>query len=166
MKNYRYISIYVLMVVVQIFLVNFFPLSRYVLITLLPALLLALPLDTRAIVSMLIAFALGFVIDFFSNGMLGLTSLALVPAALVRGEVIRSVFGDELGARGDELSLQRLGVPKMVLALLILSSFFLLVYIWADSAGTVAFWPSALRFLLSILVSVPACVFVFRLLRP
>ena len=64
MKNYRYILIYVLMVVVQIFLVNFFPLSRYVLITLLPALLLALPLDTRAIVSMLIAFALGFVIDF------------------------------------------------------------------------------------------------------
>ena len=166
MKNYRYILLYLLMVIVQILLGNFFPLSRWVLISLLPALLLALPLDTRAILSMLLAFALGFAVDFFSNGMLGLTSLALVPAGLVRGPVIRMVFGDELSSRGDKLSLQRLGAPKMTLALILLCSLFFLVYIWADSASTVVFWQGALRFALSVLVSVPVCVFVMRLLRP
>lgn len=166
MKNYRFILIYIVMVVVQVLLVNFFPLSRYLLVSVLPALILVLPVDTRAIPAMLVSFALGFAVDFFSNGMLGISSLALVPAGLVRGAVIDGVFGDELSSRGDELSVQRLGVPKMVLASLILCSVYFLVYIWADSAGTVPFWPATLRFALSVLVSTPVCVFTVRFFRP
>ena len=166
MKNYRFILIYIIMVVVQVLLDNFFPLSRYVILSVLPALILVLPVDTRPIVAMLLSFVLGFVVDFFSDGMLGLTSLALVPAGLVRGAVISGVFGDELSSRGDELSVQRLGVPKMVLVSLILCSVFFAVYVWADSAGTVSFWPAVLRFALSTLVSTPVCVFVVRQFRP
>ena len=38
MKNYRFILVYLIMVVVQVLLDNYFPLSRYVLISVLPAL--------------------------------------------------------------------------------------------------------------------------------
>lgn len=154
------------MLVAQVLLGNYFPLSRYVLISMLPAIILLLPLDTRPIVAMLLSFALGFAVDFFSTGMLGLSSLALVPVGLVREAVITMVFGDELSARSEELSLQRLGIPKMALASLMLCSVFFLVYIWADSAGTVAFWPCAIRFVLSVAVSTPVSLFVARLLRP
>ena len=151
---------------VQVLLDNFFPLSRYVLISVLPALILVLPVDTRPIAAMLLSFALGLVVDFFSNGMLGMSSLALVPVGLVRSAVIAGVFGDELTSRGDELSVHRLGVPKMVLTCLILCAVYFVVYVLVDSAGTVAFWPAALRFGLSILVSTPVCVFVVRQFRP
>ena len=166
MKNYRFILVYLIMVVVQVLLDNFFPLSRYVLISVLPALILVLPVDTRPIAAMLLSFALGLVVDFFSNGMLGMSSLALVPVGLVRSAVIAGVFGAELTSRGDELSVHRLGVPKMVLTCLILCAVYFVVYVLVDSAGTVAFWPAALRFGLSILVSTPVCVFVVRQFRP
>ena len=91
MKNYRFILVYLIMVVVQVLLDNFFPLSRYVLISVLPALILVLPVDTRPIAAMLLSFALGLVVDFFSNGMLGMSSLALVPVVVTQivGIVIR-----------------------------------------------------------------------------
>ena len=165
MKGYRFILICAILLVAQVLLGNYFPLSRYVLISVLPAIIL-LPLDTRPIVAMLLSFALGFAVDFFSTGMLGLSSLALVPVGLVREAVITMVFGDELSARSEELSLQRLGIPKMALASLLLCAVFFLVYIWADSAGTVAFWPCAIRFVLSVVVSTPVSLFVARLLRP
>ena len=166
MKGYRFILICAILLVAQVLLGNYFPLSRYVLISVLPAIILLLPLDTRPIVAMLLSFALGFAVDFFSTGRLGLSSLALVPVGLVREAVITMVFGDELSARSEELSLQRLGIPKMALASLLLCAVFFLVYIWADSAGTVAFWPCAIRFVLSVVVSTPVSLFVARLLRP
>ena len=113
-----------------------------------------------------LAFAVGFAVDFFSTGMLGISSLALVPVGLVRGAVVGLVFGDELSARGDELSIQRLGVPKMALASLLLCALYFAIYVWVDSAGTVSFWPAALRFVLSVAVSTPVCLFAARLLRP
>ena len=166
MKNYRFILICVLLLIAQVFLDNFFPLRRYVLISILPAIILLISLETRSIVSMFLAFAVGFAVDFFSTGMLGISSLALVPVGLVRGAVVGLVFGDELSARGDELSIQRLGVPKMALASLLLCALYFAIYVWVDSAGTVSFWPAALRFVLSVAVSTPVCLFAARLLRP
>lgn len=166
MKNWRFILICAVLLVAQVVLDNFFPLRRYVLISILPAIVLLMSLDIRPVMAMLLAFALGFVVDFFSTGMLGLSSLALVPAGLARGAVVGLVFGDELTARGDELSLQRLGIPKMALAAILLCSLYFVVYIWADSAGTVPFWPAALRFALSVAVSTPLCLFAARMLRP
>lgn len=166
MKNYRFILLSLLLLIVQVFICNYFGLSRFVLVSLLPAILLMLPQEYGGVVTMLIAFAAGFAVDFFSTGMLGLTSAALVPAALLRRPVIAMVFGDELSSRNDQVSLSHLGVPKMTLAMLILCSVFLLVYVWIDSAGTSGFWTGALRFALSVLVSTPLCVFVAAILRP
>ncbi len=166
MKNYRFILVYVILLAVQVLLVSYFSLARYVLISVLPALILMLPLKTGKVWTMLIGFGLGFVVDFFSNGMLGITSLALVPVAFARDTVVGMVFSDELSSRGDEISVSRFGVPKVALASLLLCSLYFTVFIWADSAGTVPFWNCALRFVLSVLVSTPLSVVVSNLLRP
>ena len=166
MKNYRFILLCVVLIVAQVFLVNFFSLSRWVVISLLPAIILMLPLKMGHISSMLLAFLIGFVVDFFGNGMLGLTSIALVPVALSRFFVYGMVFGDEMSSRADVISISRLGVLRITLASLLMCGLYFLVYVWVDSAGTVPFWPAFLRFLLSVLVGTPVSVLVSKLLRP
>ncbi|MDT3366005.1 MAG: hypothetical protein LIQ26_01815 [Bacteroidota bacterium] len=166
MKDYRFVILYLVFLIAQIVLCNFFGMSRYLMISVLPVLVLMLPLGMGNIVTMLIAFAIGFAVDFFSNGMLGITSLALVPVALVRRFVISIVFGNEKSARGEEITVERLGIPKIGLASLILCSLFFIIYVWVDSAGTAGFWAALFRIVLSVLVSTPVCVFAARLLRP
>lgn len=166
MKNGRFILLYLVLTLVQILLCNFFGLSRYMLVSVLPVLILMLPLGTGSIIAMLIAFATGFAVDFFSNGMLGITPLALVPVAFSRRFFIGLIFGDEQTSRDDEISIGRFGLPKISLAVLLACMLYFAVFIWADSAGTAGFWPSALRFLLSVLVSTPVCVLIARILRP
>ena len=166
MKNWRIKILYLMLVAGQVILCNYFGLSQYVLISWLPVLILMLPHRMGSIVSMIVAFACGFVVDFFSTGMLGITSLALVPVALSRRALIPLVFGDEQVTRDEELSIARFGIIKMALAILVSCGIFFLVYIWADSAGTVNFWRAATRYLLSVLVSTPICLYVAKLLRP
>lgn len=165
MKNYRFVILYVVFVVAQIVFCNFFGLSRYVLVSVLPVLILMLPLGWGSIPSMLTAFAMGFAVDFFSNGMLGITSFALVPVALVRRFVVGIVFGAEKSARGEEITVERLGIPKAALAALMLCSLYFILFVWVDSAGTYSFLAALLRVILSVLVSTPVCVAVARLLR-
>ncbi len=165
MKRGQFTLVFLLMLVAQALLNNYFGLARYVLISVLPVLILMLPHRMGTIAAMLVAFASGFAVDFFSTGMLGISSLALVPVALVRGLVLDLVFGEEYSSRDEELSLDRFGILKMALAILILCAVFFLVYVWADSAGTVGFWRAVLRWLLSVIVSTPVCVYVSTLLR-
>ncbi|MBR4826915.1 MAG: hypothetical protein IKZ91_03420 [Bacteroidales bacterium] len=166
MKQYRFIIVYVVLAAVQVVLCNFLNLSRFAVLSFLPALVLMLPVRFGNITMMLLAFATGFAVDFFSTGMLGLSSLALVPVALGRNFLIDILFGEELGAREGELSLTRFGFPKFVLVTLQLCMLYFLLYIWADAAGTMGFWACVLRFVLSVLVSTPVCVLVAHILRP
>ena len=165
MKAWRFILVYVLMLVVQVLLCNYFGLSRYLLISVLPVLVLMLPRSMGVVLSMLVAFASGLAVDFFSTGMLGITSFALVPVALGRKALINMVFGTEVLSRDDELSISRFGLPKMTVAILQSCAAFFFLYIWVDAAGTIGFWPSVLRWLLSVLVSTPVCLYISRLLR-
>lgn len=166
MRNGRYILAYVILIVVQIILGNYFDLSRYVLISVLPVLILMLPRNMGSIVTMLIAFATGFVVDFFSTGMLGISSFALVPVALLRNGLLSIVLGDEQTSREEEISQARMGLPRLGVALMMCCTVYFILYVWVDSAGTVGFWSAALRCLLSVLASTLICVLVSGLLRP
>ena len=157
--------VYMLMLVAQALLNNYFWLSRYLLVSVMPVLVLMLPQRMGPIVSMLIAFASGLAVDFFSTGMLGITPLALVPVALTRTFTMGLIFGEEFVARDEEIGLDRVGVLKMALATLLSCALFFVFYVWADSAGTVGFWRAVLRWLLSVIVSTPVCVYVSTLLR-
>ena len=98
------------------------------------------------------------------NAKAALVAFALVPVALIRRGVISLVFGSELFARGEELSLHRLGWLKFIPAVLLMTAAFLLPYIWLDDAGTRPFWFGAAKFTLSLLLSGFLSVFVCDIL--
>jgi len=155
---------YLLLLLAQIVLWNYFNFTQYLVIVFLPAMILCLPVGRSSLYAMTVAFLTGFAVDFLVSGQLGLTSFALVPAALLRRPVISLVFGSELFARGEELSLQRQGWQKFVLAVLLLTAVFLLLYIWVDDAGLRPFWFAALKFAVSLVASTAVSVFIANLM--
>lgn len=161
MKNPGFTIKFLLLTLAQILLWNYFDFTQYLTIVFLPALILCLPIKKSVIFAMLLAFAAGFAVDFFSSGMLGLTSAALVPVALIRRGVITLVCGEEVFARGENITIRRQGLPKMALAILTVTALFLAIYIWADGAGTRPFWFNAVKFAASLaagtLISLIAC---------
>ena len=155
---------YVLLFLAQAALWNYGNFSQYLLIVFLPAMVLCLPLSRGPVYTMAVAFATGLLMDFLVTGQLGMTSLALVPVALLRRPVIRLVFGSELFARGEDLSFHRQGWPKFVLCVLLLTAVFLLVFLWADSAGTRPLWFNAVKFAASLAAGTVLGVFVAYLM--
>ena len=155
---------YILLVLAQAALWNYGNFSQYLLIAFLPATILCLPVERGPVHLMVVAFVTGLLMDFLVTGQLGMTSLALVPVALLRRPVIRLVFGSELFARGEDLSFHRQGWQKFVLALLLLTAVFLLVFLWADGAGTRPLWFNALKFGISLVASSALGLFVAYLM--
>ena len=149
----RFTLKYLLLPVAQVLLWNYFNFSQFLTIAILPVLLLCISVKRGPVFSMAIAFVTGLAADFFAGGLLGLTSLALVPVCLLRRPIIWLVSGSELQARGEDISFQRQGSSKMMLATAMVTAVFLLVYIVADSAGTRPLWVDAVKFAASLAVS-------------
>ena len=151
MKNPERIVTYLILLTVQILFCNYLHLSQYVMVSVLPAMILFSDVRLSRVAVLCLAFALAFAVDFLSDGVLGLNVLALVPVAFMRDGVVRLVFGDEHFARGEGISIVRQGLWKVATAILMVQALFLLIYIWADGAGTRPLWFSALRFAASLL---------------
>ncbi|NLZ19596.1 MAG: hypothetical protein GXY24_04930 [Bacteroidales bacterium] len=155
---------YILLFVAQAALWNYFNFTQYLLLVFLPVMILCLPTARGPVYLMAVAFVTGLAMDFLVTGQLGLTSLALVPVALLRRPIIQLVFGSELFARGEDLSFHRQGWRKFMLSVLLVTAVFLLVFLWADSAGTRPLWFNALKFALSLVASSAVGVFVAYLM--
>lgn len=156
--------LYLLLFLAQAALWNYFNFSQYLTVVFLPAMIFCLPVTHSPVRTMVTAFLTGLALDFIVSGQLGLTSFALVPAALLRRPVIRLVFGSEVFARGEELSFRRQGWQKFVPALFLLTAVFLLPYIWVDNAGMRPFWFGAAKFAVSLAVSGTVSVFIAYLM--
>ena len=126
---------YILLFLAQVAVWNYFNFTQYLWLVYLPALILCLPLEYGTVRAMVVAFLSGLAADFLVTGQLGMTSLALVPVALMRQSVVRLVFGSELFARGEDLSFHRQGWQKFLLCIVILTSIYLIIHIWVDGAG-------------------------------
>lgn len=155
---------YVLLFLAQVAVWNYFNFTQYLFLVYLPALILCLPLGYGTVRTMIVAFLSGLVADFLVTGQLGMTSLALVPVALMRQSVVRLAFGSELFARGEDLSFHRQGWPKFLLCIVILTAIFLLIHIWVDGAGMYSLVFLALKFGISLLASTVVSVPVAYLL--
>lgn len=164
MKKPGFTILFLLLMILQVLLMQFFTFSRFVMVSFLPVMILCIPIEKGTIFSMIVAFVTGLAIDFLGDGMLGLTSISLVPVALCRLGIIRLVFGQEVLVRRENVSRRKQGIPKMLLASLLSCSIFILVYVLADAAGTRPFWLNAVKILCSILVSTIVSFFVADLL--
>ena len=138
--------VYILLVVVQILLCNYFHVTPYITLSILPIMILCLPLKISTVAAMIIAFVTGLSVDFVAVGMIGINALALVPVAYVRKSLIGFVFGEDLISRGEDFSIRKNGLGEVSMAILLVQSLFLIIYIAADGAGTRPFWFNAARF--------------------
>ena len=166
MKKSGFWLIYLILLAAQLLLSTYANFTPYVMVTLLPVMVLCIPIRVGTTLAMLIAFATGLSIDLLSEGLLGLNALALVPVAFARNSIIRLIFGGELFAREEDFSVHRSGFWKVFMAILLATTLFLLVYIWADGAGTRPLLFNALRFAGSLAASTALSLLVIDLLAP
>ena len=117
MRKVGFFAIYAILVVAQLLISNYFHITQYILLTILPIMVLCIPLKVSTSVSMVIAFVTGIVVDLLSEGLLGLNALALVPVAFARKEMVRLIFGEELLSRGEDFSVRRSGLGQVVMAI-------------------------------------------------
>ena len=149
--------LYFLLMVCQVLLCNYFQFTPYAMLTLLPAMILCVPLTVSTIGCMFLAFASGLAVDWLAEGVVGLNASALVPVALLRKPLIRIYFGEDLITRMDSFSLRKYGLAKVSAAIITSLAVFLVIYIFLDGAGTKPLWFNLTRggitFLCSYLVS-------------
>ena len=166
MRKARFYLVFVVLSIVQMLICNYFHLSAYLMLSILPVMVLCLPLRVGTTGAMIIAFVTGLVVDLLAEGMLGLNTLALVPVAYARKGIIRLVFGDELFARKEDFSVRKNGFGKVAVAIFIAQALFLLIYIWADGAGTRPFSFNAIRFGVSLLAGWAVSLLIIDILAP
>lgn len=153
MSDAAYFLRLTLLLVLQVLLLNFFNFSQYLVIFFLPAAILCIPARHGGIYAVAVAFVAGFLTDFFADGMLGLTACALVPVGYARTWILRLIFGADFFDRAEDLSFRRHGFWSVMLAAFLASLLFMLIYVWADGAGTRPLWFNTLRLLCSTLAA-------------
>lgn len=145
--------VFVLLLLAQVLLSNYFRVSPYLTISLLPVMILCFPIRVPTVGTLLAAFAMGLLVDFLTEGVLGLNALALLPVAILQKSTLQLVFGNELFARNEDFTVQRNGWERLLLALFIVLAVYLAIYVWADSAGTRTFLFNLTRWGVSLLGS-------------
>ncbi|MBE6239459.1 MAG: hypothetical protein E7113_05340 [Bacteroidales bacterium] len=140
MKTQNFGLIYFLLILGQMILCNFAGFTPYVMLSMLPAMVICIPLTVSTPMCMLIAFATGLSVDWLSEGLIGINAAALVPVALMRKPLIRFFLGEDLIVRSDNFSIRKNGVGKISLVLGVAILIFLGIYIFLDGAGTRPTW--------------------------
>lgn len=151
MKRVDFFLAYFLLAVIQILITNYLHLSQFITLTILPIMVLSIPIRYSTNVALFIAFGTGLGVDLLADGVLGLNTLALVPVAFLRNTTISLIFGEEMFSRKEDFSIRRNGFTKVALAILFVQALFLIIYITADGAGTRPFWFNLLRFICSLI---------------
>ena len=166
MKRGNFWIAYVLLLVAQLLLSNFFHVTPYIFLTILPVMVLCIPIRMGTAGAMIIAALTGLTVDYLSEGVLGLNALALIPVAFTRNGIIGLVFGRELFARKEDFSIERCGFGKVATALFLSTLLFLVIYIWADGAGTRPLWFNGLRLGASLGASFVVSLLTLSVLAP
>lgn len=150
MRNKTFWIAYILLLVAQLVISNFFRVTPYIMLSILPVMVLSISTRLDTFWTMLIAFATGLVVDLLSEGVLGLNALALVPVAFFRNSIIQLIFGKELFSRREDFTVHSNGYAPVALAVLLAQALFLAIYIWADGAGMRPLLFNVYRFLASL----------------
>ncbi len=162
MSNGKFWTTYVILVLCQLVICNFFNFSPLVFLTLLPAMVLCIPVRVGVPWAMVIAFATGLVVDFTSDGLLGLNALALVPVAFARNAILIITLGKNISGEPENPDFKTKGFAKVAIAAMLAVGLFCLLYTVFDGAGARPFGFLAIRFLISSVVSFLLGLLVIR----
>jgi len=152
------------LLVAQMVISNYFNFGPYVLLSVLPAMIICLPVSIDTIWTMIIAFASGLLIDCTSDGLPGLNAMALVPVALSHKTIIRFFLGEDLLNRGEDFSFKKNGAAKISWAIIAAQTMFFIIYILGDGAGVRPLWFNLARFAGGMLCSLPMSLITANIL--
>lgn len=164
--NQHFGILYILILICQILLCNYSPIGPYIMLSVLPAMILCVPLKVSTGLCMLIAFASGLAVDWLSEGLIGINAASLIPVALARKSIIRIFFGEDIISRKDSFSFNKNGAVKIIAALIIALIIFLGFYIILDGAGTRPMWFILTHFAASLAASLILSLIVTNILTP
>ena len=166
MKNQFFGILYFLMVIGQMVICNYFQFTPYIVLSILPAMVLCMPLTVRTPLCMIIAFASGLAVDWLAEGLIGINAAALVPVALARKTIIRIFLGEDLIARNDSFTFKKNGIGKISVALIVALSIFFAIYTAIDGAGTRPTSFNMIRFAASVTCSYAISLIFTAVLTP
>lgn len=164
MRTQSFGLLFILMVFGQMILCNFAGFSPYVMLSMLPAMIICVPLTVSTPLCMLIAFVTGLSVDWLSEGLIGLNASSLIPVALMRKPLIRFFLGEDLIVRSDSFSIRKNGLGKISLVLGVSLMIFLGIYIFLDGAGTRPVWFNMARFWVSFACNMVLALIVTNIL--
>lgn len=166
MKNQNFGILFILLVIVQMFICNYFQMTPYAVLSILPAMILCVPLTVSTNLCMLIAFVSGLTVDWLAEGLIGINAASLVPVALARKNIIRIFLGEDLIARQDSFTFKKNGIGKISIALLAALVIFFGIYTILDGAGTRPTSFNLIRFFASVAASLVLSLVVTAVLTP
>ena len=132
--------LYCLLVICQALLCNYFQFTPYITLTILPAMILCIPLTISTIACLIITFMTALATDWLAEGIIGLNAVALLPVAILRKPIIGLFIGEDLITRQDSFSFRKNGAAKVNAAILTALTLFMIIYIIFDGAGTRPSW--------------------------
>jgi rod shape-determining protein MreD len=113
-----------------------------------PLFVLLLPLNFPNSICLILAFAMGSSVGWFSNSM-GLHSMALVIMAFVRPYIIQIIFPQASSDEMEDLSISRVGVFNFVLYTFVLLFIHHFVFFIAEVWSFSRFWLTLTKIILS-----------------
>lgn len=122
---YLYTAIVVL---IQLFLCNFVNLGTYISISLLPGLILCLPLRMKKWQMMIYAFVISLVIDAFGIAVYGLTACSLLPVAFFYPNIAMFFFGMDCLDKGETISFGKYSSVQILSMIFVTYLLFFAIY--------------------------------------
>lgn len=166
MKRQNFTVLFILLLVCQMVLYSYFQFTPLVTVSVLAAMILCVPLTVGTPFCMLIAMVSGLVVDFISEGFVGLNAASLVPVALARKGIISIFLGKDLIVRKDAFTYKREGVLKISGSVLTVQAIFFLFYITLDGVNARGLGFNTLHYFASLLVSTVLSLLVVKILTP
>ena len=158
--------LFIFLLICQIALCNFAHLGPYIMPSILPAMIMCIPLSVSTTLCMLIAFVSGLSVDWLSEGLIGINAASLIPVALARKTLIRVILGEDMINRMDSFSIRKNGLGKILTLMIAAGIIFLVIYVILDGAGTRPFWFNVSRFWLSLAINTGLAILIADILSP
>ena len=153
MSQSRSILFFIVVFLLQLAISNYLHLGPWITVSLIPFLILQIPLQRPVHLVMLSAFGLGLLLDWLSAGVLGLNAFAAVMTAAPRWILYRLLVNDE---RQDALwipLLRSTGLVKYLRYLSVLTAIYLASFILLDCVSVRPVGFILVKFVVSTLVS-------------
>lgn len=170
MNNGRYIVTGIIVLVLQLMACEFLNIWPPLYIVVLPLFIMLLPAALSSYILMLLAFALGLVVDALSDGVLGLNATACTSVAFFKNTMLGTVTRYDTQNTVNNIGSKSMSKARFFVLMLMAHSVFFIIYVLLDGTGLGSIPFILFRMLLNVLVNtLIACVlenlFNYRVLR-